>query len=399
MERLSPTGVLDGEKIPAAAGGKPAFDSMVPIIYPNMPPWESIRKRFEKIYRSRMITNFETVKEVERVAKSYLEVDNVVAVSSCTLGLILTLKALGITGEVIVPSFTFSATGHAIYWAGATPVFVDCSNRDWNISLESVEKAISHRTEAILAVHIFGNPSPVHALDEISQKNGLKLIFDAAHAFGACISGKPAGGFGDAEVFSLSPTKLVTGGEGGLLATNNGELAEFVKKLRNYGDKGNYDCLAPGINARMEELNAAMILEGIPLADPEIISRQRLAALYREELSWVPGITFQEVHPENHHTYKDFTILIDPDEFGMNRDSVYSLLIKENIQTKKYFYPPLHMQSAYQNLPQRAMELGVTEKISKNVLTLPLYSQLGETGVRKIAAGLASLHIYRDNLL
>jgi dTDP-4-amino-4,6-dideoxygalactose transaminase len=399
MEQLSKTGVLDDQKIPAAVGGKPAFDKMVPIIYPNMPPWESIRKRFERIYRSKMITNFETVKEVERVAKSYLEVDNVVAISSCTLGLILTLKALGIKGEVIVPSFTFSATGHAIYWAGATPVFVDCSARDWNISLESVQEAISYRTEAILAVHIFGNPSPAHALEEISQEYGIKLIFDAAHAFGASIGGKPTGGFGDAEVFSLSPTKLVTGGEGGLLATNNGELAELVKRLRNYGDKGNYDCLAPGINARMEELNAAMILEGIPLADPEIITRQRLASLYRKDLGGIPGITFQEVPPENHHTYKDFTILIEPDEFGMNRDSVYSLLMKENIQTKKYFYPPLHMQSAYQNLPQKAMELGVTEKISKNVLTLPLYSKLGETGVRRIAAALASLHIYRNELV
>ncbi len=399
MKEFSQTGTMDVRKRPAALNGPPAFDRMVPIVNPNLPPWEALGNRFEDIYRSGMITNFETVRELEGVARSYLQVENVVALSSCTLGLILTMKALGITGEVIVPSFTFSATGHAIYWAGATPVFVDCSDRDWNISIQSIQEAVSEETEAILAVHIFGNPAPVYSLEEIARDYGLKLIFDAAHAFGASVGSKPAGGFGDAEIFSLSPTKLVTGGEGGLLATNNKELADKVRLLRNYGDKGNYDCMAPGINARMEELNAAMILEGIPLAEPEIISRHHLADVYRSQLSEVPGIRFQEIPPQNHHSYKDFTIFINPDEFGMNRDQVYSLLIQENIQTKKYFYPPLHMQSAYRELHRRMVNLEVTEEISRNVLTLPLYSELGERGVRKITNSLISLHHHRDELL
>ncbi|MBN1163943.1 MAG: DegT/DnrJ/EryC1/StrS family aminotransferase [Candidatus Krumholzibacteriota bacterium] len=378
--------------------GAAAFDQTVSIIRPNLPPWENVKDRFQKIYASGMITNHRTVAELEAVMADFLEVREVVALSSCTSGLILALKALGISGEVIVPSFTFSATGHAVFWAGAKPVFVDCDHRDWNISIESIRQAVSPDTAAILAVHIFGNPAPVLALEELARELCVPLLFDAAHGLGGAVGGKRIGGFGRAEIFSLSPTKLLTGGEGGLLATNDETLAGEIRFLRNYGNQGDYDCRELGLNARMTEFNAALVLEGLGLVEGEIRERARLAAVYRKELASLPGIIFQEVPAGNTHTWKDFTLVIEPASFGLDRNQVQALLGKENIQTKKYFYPPLHMQSAYKKLPHRMVRLNVTEWLTHNVLTLPLYSQLEENGIRRIAATLSALHHNAEKL-
>jgi len=371
----------------------PAFEKVVPIIQPNLPDWRSLETRLRDIYESRMLTNSRTVEELERKFASFLGVKRVVALSSCTAGLILTMKSLGIKGEVIVPSFTFSATGHSIFWAGARPVFVECDAETWNISPEAVREAVTDQTEAILAVHIFGNPAPVRILEDIADEFDLPLIFDSAHGFGGSVGSKRIGNFGTAEIFSLSPTKLLTGGEGGLLATSDENLADRISALRNYGHaSAGYDCFAPGINARMPEFNAAMLLEGLPLVDNEIIIREKLSGIYREALSTLPGISFQKIEEDNQHTYKDFTILIDPGKFGMDRDRLHLLLDRENIQTKKYFYPPLHLQSAYTGRDWRSTDLSFTEKLSENVLTLPLYSALGTEGVRKIAETIVKIH-------
>ncbi len=392
METIDMNATALSGRMPAALGGTPAFEESVSLIRPNLPPWEGVRARFERIYRSRMLTNAATVEELEIETASLLGVKNAVALSSCTSGLILTMKSLGITGEVIVPSFTFSATGHAIYWAGAKPVFADCSRRDWNISIQSITEAMSDDTQAILAVHIFGNPAPVHALREFAEERGIHLLFDAAHAFGASVAGIPVGGFGTAEIFSLSPTKLLTGGEGGLLTTGDEALAREIRHLRNYGNRGDYNCFAAGLNARMPEFNAALILEGLPLVGAEIDERGRLARIYREELSGTPGIAFQEIPGQNRHSWKDFTVVIEPGEFGIDRDRLCTLLAAENIQTRKYFYPPLHMQDAYAGLPQRSANLAVTDWLTRRVLTLPLYSHLGEEGVRRIAGAIRRIH-------
>ena len=370
----------------------PAFDKPVAIIDPNLPSWEPLRDRFQEIYSSRMITNSNTVREFERRAASYLNVEEAVAMSSCTLGLILTMKALGIEGEVIVPSFTFSATGHAVYWAGARPVFVDIDENTWNISVESIKDAISPDTGAILAVHIFGNPADVEALEKIARDINVPLIFDAAHAFGASVGAKRVGGFGTAEVFSLSPTKLLTGGEGGLVATNDASLAQRLRLLRNYGDSGNYDCFMPGLNARMNELSAAIAVEGLSLVDSEIAARESLAEIYRSKLGRIPGIHFQHVAKGNQHSFKDFTIAVEPGEFGLSRDELYELLLKENINTKKYFYPPLHWQTAYRDLPKRSTSLEKTEWLSTHVLTIPLYSRLKREGINRIADVITEIH-------
>jgi len=366
------------------------FTRLVPIIDPNLPSWKNVEERLREIHHSKMLTNFSTVKELEEKAAGFLGVKEVVAVSSCTIGIILTLKALGIEGEVIVPSFTFSATGHAVYWAGAKPVFVDADKDTWNISIDSIKKAISPETSAVLAVHIFGNPADVVELEEICKERNIKLIFDAAHAFGAAVDSRRVGTFGNAEIFSLSPTKLLTGGEGGLIATNDIGLADTLRKMRNYGHNLGYDCSIVGLNARMSELHAALAVEGIPLVDAEIASRDRLAGIYREELSKLPGIRFQKVRENIIPTYKDFTIVVE-EEFGVSRDVLHDLLAEKRIQTKKYFHPPLHRQSAYESLPKRMTQLAVTEWLTERVLTIPLYSSLGEEGVRRIARTIVSV--------
>lgn len=368
-----------------------AFNRPVPIIDPNLPDWETVNDRIRSIYKSKMLTNSSTVKELELKAARYLGVNEVVAVSSCTSGLIMTLKALGVEGEVIVPSFTFSATGHAIYWAGARPVFVDSDEDTWNVSIDSVEKAIGPETKAIVAVHIFGNPADVEGLERIAKERNLKLIFDAAHAFGAALGSRRVGSFGDAEIFSLSPTKLLTGSEGGLIATNNASLAETLRSLRNYGHGTSYDCSMIGLNSRMSEIHAAIAIEGIPLVDREIAARERLADIYRERLSKLPGIRFQGIRRGNLHTYKDFTIIIEEERFGISRDTLCELLKEKNIQTKKYFYPPLHRQSAYMHMPKRMVNLNTTEWLTERVLTIPLYSSLDKEGVETIADTIISV--------
>ncbi|MBU8920357.1 MAG: DegT/DnrJ/EryC1/StrS family aminotransferase [Bacteroidales bacterium] len=390
-EQVADFNVME-EKDEVIGSSGPAFEEIVPIIRPNLPDWEPVRDRLESIYRSKMLTNHKTVEELEKKVADFIGVRNAVALSSCTSGLILLMKALGITGEVIVPSFTFSATGHAIFWAGAKPVFVDCSYRDWNISVESVLAAVSDDTEAILGVHIFGNPAPVAALEEVAEELGIPLIFDAAHGFGAMMDEKRIGAFGKAEVFSMSPTKLITGGEGGILTTDDDALAEDIRYMRNYGNRGDYDCFTAGLNARMPEFNAAMILESIELVDPEINERSRLAALYRKELGGIDGISFQDIPRGCRHSWKDFTIAVDPSIFGIDRDRLHDLLLEQNIQTRKYFYPPLHRQSAYKDLEHRSVNLTFTEWLTKNVLTLPLYSHLKETGIKRIAETIRKIH-------
>ncbi|HLY18363.1 MAG TPA: DegT/DnrJ/EryC1/StrS family aminotransferase [Bryobacteraceae bacterium] len=223
------------------------------FIHPTLPPLARIVTEYREFYHQGLITNGKLVERLEAAVCERLGVRHCVAVSSCTSGLMLVMKAFGLRGEVILPSFTFFATGHAVLWNGLTPVFADCDRQTWNIDPRAVERAITPQTAAILAVHLYGNPAAVTELEWIAGKHGIPLLFDAAHAFGASYKGQSVGQFGDAEVFSLSPTKLLVAGEGGLVATNDALLAHKLRAGRNYGDLGAYDPMLLGLNARMTE--------------------------------------------------------------------------------------------------------------------------------------------------
>src|SRR3990167_6195499 len=290
---------------------EPSFALPVPITVPTIPPIKVLKKKYEKVLRSGMITNSFFVREFEQKVASYIGVKHAIALGSCTSGLMLIMKSLELTGEVILPSFTFHATAHAVVWNGLTPVFVDCDPRTYNLDPAAVEKAITPKTSAIVAVHIFGNPPDIEALQAITKRYALRLIFDAAHGFGTRYKGKPVGGFGDAESFSLSPTKLLTAGEGGIVTTNDDLLAAKIRAGRNYGDTGNYNPEFSGLSARMSEFNALLGIESLKMLEKNVAARNKTAKMYRKLLSRTPGISFQSIDNKNRSSFKDFSIKID----------------------------------------------------------------------------------------
>jgi len=255
-----------------------------------------------------------------------------------------------------------------------------------------VEARITEKTGAILAVHLYGNPARIDELQQIANRHGLKLIFDAAHAFGSSYRGSPIGGFGDAEVFSLSPTKLLVAGEGGLVCTNDSTLARMIRAGRNYGDAGSYDPELLGLNARMTEFNAAMALAGLALVDQKVKRHNEIAKQYTELLAGTPGIRFQDVDKDDCSAYKDFSVLVSQTEFGMSRDEIGDALLRQGIPTKKYFYPPLHRQRLFTaNDTGRGAQLPNTAGISEGVLSLPIYESLADETVRMVALAIRRL--------
>jgi dTDP-4-amino-4,6-dideoxygalactose transaminase len=249
---------------PAVFGGKPLFKNTLPIIKPTMFDPIEITSEIKEIFSSGNVTTSKYVKKFEEECARYLGVRNVVAVSSATSGLMLAVKGLGLRGEVIVPSFTFVATVHSLIWNNIKPVFVDCEEGTYNIDITKIEEKITSRTSAIMPVYVFGNPPRIRELEEIAKRNNLKLIFDSAQAFGAEYESIKAGCFGNCEVFSLSPTKVITAIEGGLVATDNDELAEFLRSARDYGksrDGSGIDYI--GLSARMSEIHALIGLKNL----------------------------------------------------------------------------------------------------------------------------------------
>jgi dTDP-4-amino-4,6-dideoxygalactose transaminase len=250
-------------------------------------------------------------------------------------------------GEVIMPSFTFLAAPAAPVWNNLRPVFVDVDPRTTNVVPEAVAAAITPRTVAISACHNFGNPCDIPALEAIAAKHGLPLVIDAAHGFGASLHGKPVGKGGKAQVFSLSPTKLLVAGEGGIVATDCDRLAQDVRIGREYGNDGSYDAVFSGVNGRMPELSAATALASLDLLDEVASRRREIAAAYRRGLAGFAGIGCMEETPGSEPSYKDFSITIDPDIFGCSRDRVRGALAARGIETRTYYDPPCHRQRAF----------------------------------------------------
>ena len=380
---------------PAILGGKPAFPVKLPIVRPRVPPIPPFLDDLSSVLGSGLLTNGPKVGEFERQAAEFLSVQEVVAVANCTSGLVLTLRSLGIRGEVILPSFTFHASGSALLWNNLTPVFADCEADTFCIDPKSVEKTITKKTGAILAVHMYGHPADVRELETIASRHSIPVIFDAAHAFGSRIDGVPIGSFGRAEIFSLSPTKLLTTGEGGLISTNDRALSKLLRAARNYGDPGTYDPVVLGLNARMSELHATLGIHGLKLINENVRSRNAVRAQYEKRFARLPGLTFQQIRPQAESTCKDFSFLVDPKAFGMSRDLFFEAMRAENIETKKYFYPPLHRQKLYQSFYRPEVDpLKVTDRISESVLSLPIYWGLSESDVDTVADAVEKIHAH-----
>lgn len=385
---------------PAILGNTPVFESLVPLVRPTLPQYgDATAQEVAEIFQSGILTKGKHLRSLEQRLAEYLGVKHAVVVSSCTLGLCLAYHGLGLSGEVIVPSFTFMATVHPLVWVGAKPVFVDINPRTWNIEPARVEGAITDRTTGIVAVHNFGNPAEVDRLEAIASQRGIKLIFDAAHGFGSSYRGKPVGGRGDVEVFSLSPTKLLVAGEGGVVATNDDVLADHIILGREYGNPGDYGSNFAGLNARMPELSAVVCLRSLDLLEVNAASRNRAVDVFRRRLESVPGITFQEIHPEDRCSYKDLSILIDPVTFGLTRDELATALKVENVDTRKYHDPPVHTHKAYSSYYELYKNgLAHTDDIARSSLSLPIWSHMDFGTASGICAAIERAHNYAESV-
>lgn len=387
----------------------------VPFVRPALPPFESVRGLYEEILTSGQLTKGRYVERLEQAVAKRLGVRHCVAVSSCTVGLMLVYRGLDLTagscrsrrndpgecpvatmeplsrfgmvrsggrsepvGEVIIPSFTFLAAPAAIVWNNLRPVFVDVDLHSTNVSSQAIAAAITPRTVAIAACHNFGNPCDVPALEALAAEHGLPLVIDAAHGFGASMHGRPVGRGGTAQVFSLSPTKLLVAGEGGVVATDCDCLAHFVRLGREYGNDGSYDALFPGINGRMPELSAATALAGLEILDDVAARRRTVASVYHRELSYLPGIDFVEETSGAASSHKDYSITIDPARFGMSRDALRRVLADSGIETRTYYNPPCHRQTAFEHFHDRNRPLPVTELLAARSLSLPIGAHVNE---------------------
>jgi dTDP-4-amino-4,6-dideoxygalactose transaminase len=377
---------------PAILGNAPIFEKKVNIVRPQLPSMDEMQEGVRSIIETGMVTKGKFLREFEEAIAAHLGVKHAVALSSCTTGLMLSYQGLGLKGDVVVPSFTFMASVSSLVWAGLRPVFADVNAGTTNLSPEAAEAAITPNTSAIVAVHNFGNPAEIDALQAVADRHGLKLIFDSAHGFGARYRGVPVGKQGDAHSFSLSPTKLLIAGEGGIVSTNNDALADHLRKGREYGNDGNYDSAFAGINARMPEFNALLGLKSLQGLEGAAERRNATVALYRREMGKLPGIDFQQVHPEDRNSYREFSILINADAFGVSRDDLATALTAENIDIRKYYDPPVHRQTAYRHFAPDESLLPNTVLLAENSLSFPLWSNIDEETTLGICAAVARIH-------
>ena len=369
--------------LPAVLGGTPAFEAPLHLVRPTIPDIPGVARRIERILSSGLLTNGATVRALEARIAERCEVDHVVAVSNCTAGLMLVLQALDARGHVVMPSMTFSASAHAVVWAGGTPVWAEVDARTMTLDPDDAA-GLADGAAAMTATHVYGAPCDVEALQQVADANGIPLVYDAAHALGSRRRGRPVGQFGTAEVFSMSPTKVAVAGEGGLVCTRDAELAQRLRIGRDYGNPGNYDCQFPGINARMSELHAALALASLDGLDERISHRNELVAAFKDECADVPGVGFQHVDARDVSTYKDLTLVIDAERFGIDAETLGWALKCEGIDSRRYYWPPIHMQKAYVDTP-RQRDLPATEQVAASVLTPPLYSHMTEADVRRVA--------------
>jgi dTDP-4-amino-4,6-dideoxygalactose transaminase len=302
-----------------------------------------------------------------------------------TLALQLACQALRLSGEVITTPFTFAATPHVLYWNRITPVFCDIDPHTFNIDPDRIESMITPNTTAILPVHVFGYPCDTQSIREIADRYGLRVIYDAAHSFGVEIKGEKVGNFGDISMFSFHATKIYHTLEGGALTFRDKSLRERLEFSKNFGFKGEENIVVPGINAKMNEFQAAVGLLMLNLVEEEIEKRKHLTMVYRDRLSEIPGINFRTEMQGVKHNYYNFVITVDHCKFGISRDDLYENLKSYNIFTRKYFYPLCSQFQCYKQYPSSLPHnLPVAEKITKKVLSLPLYGNLREEDINRI---------------
>jgi dTDP-4-amino-4,6-dideoxygalactose transaminase len=356
-----------------STGNKPAFLVPLHVGRPNIGDQQKLMERITGMLERRWLSNGgPLVLEFEEHLKSLLGVKHCIPICNGTVALELASRALGLAGEVILPSYTFIATAHALQWQGITPVFADIDPATHNIDPASVERMITPRTKGIIGVHLWGRPAQVHALQTIADAHGLQLMFDAAHAFGCTHQGRMIGNFGRCEVFSFHATKFFNTFEGGAIATNDDELAEKLRLMKNFGFHGPDNIIYLGGNGKMTEVCAAMGLTGLESICEFIEINRRNYECYRESLDGIPGIRLIE-YSRSETCNRQYIILeLDAADYGRSRDEVLKMLQAENVLARRYFWPGCHRMEPYRSYyPHAGLLLPETERVAARVLVLP----------------------------
>ena len=360
--------------------------NQITVTSPLLPDLNEFNELLKEIWDSKWITNNGSFhRRLETALAEYLKVPYVSLFTNGTLPLITALQALRITGEVITTPYSFVATTHSLWWNNIKPVFVDIEWETGCIDPNKIEAAITPRTTAIMPVHVYGKPCNVKAIQQIADKYGLKVIYDAAHAFGVEVNGESILNAGDMSTLSFHATKVYNTIEGGAMVMHDEQTKKRIDYLKNFGFAGETEVVGPGINSKMDEIRSAYGLLNLRQVDAAIEARHQVAIRYREALRDVEGITFWDDLPGVKHNYSYFPIFVDAEKYGMTRDELYFKMKSQGILGRRYFYPLISEFSTYRGLPSAAPEnLPVAHKMADEVICLPMHHALREEDVERI---------------
>ena len=363
-------------------------NNLITVTSPLLPNLDDFNEMLKDIWNSKWITNNGVFhQQLEKALCEYLKVPFISLFTNGTLPLITALQALRITGEVITTPYSFVATTHSLWWNGIKPVFVDIDLTTGNIDPDKIEAAITPKTTAIMPVHVYGKPCDIKRIQEIADKYGLKVIYDAAHAFGVEVNGENILNAGDMSTLSFHATKVYNTIEGGALVMHDEETKRRIDYLKNFGFANEIEVVAPGINSKMDEMRAAYGLLNLKQVDTAIKARQQIAIQYREALRSVEGIKFMDDIPGVKHNYSYFPIFVDAENYGMTRDELYFKMKEQNVLGRRYFYPLISEFSTYRGLPSSTKEnLPNAHKMADCVICLPMHHELNKEDVLRILA-------------
>lgn len=361
-------------------------NKLITVTSPLLPDLDEFVDSLKDIWDKRWVTNNGEYHQcLEKALSDYLKVPYVSLFTNGTLPLITALLALRITGEVITTPYSFVATTHALWWNGVKPVFVDIDPATGNLDPEKIEAAITPQTTAIMPVHVYGQPCRVKEIQDIADKYGLKVIYDAAHAFGVEVNGESILSAGDLSTLSFHATKVFNTIEGGAMVMKDAKAKQRIDYLKNFGFANEVEVVAPGINSKMDEVRAAYGLLNLQLVDKAIEARHQVAVRYREALKNVEGITVWQDMPGVRHNYSYFPIFVDEKKYGMTRDELYFKMKSHNIYGRRYFYPLISTFSTYRGLPSANREnLPNAYRMADEVICLPMFHSLSNEDIERV---------------
>lgn len=361
-------------------------NNLITVTSPLLPNLDDFNEMLKQIWTSKWITNNGSFhKQLEKELAAYLKVPYISLFTNGTLPLITALQALRITGEVITTPYSFVATTHALWWNGIKPVFVDIDPATGNINPDKIEAAITPRTTAIMPVHVYGKPCDTKRIQEIADQYGLKVIYDAAHAFGVEVNGESILNAGDLSTLSFHATKVYNTVEGGAMVMHDEKMKKRIDYLKNFGFANETTVVGPGINSKMDEVRSAYGLLNLKQVDAAIEARHNVAVKYREALRNVEGITFFDDMPGVKHNYSYFPIFVDAKKYGMTRDELYFKMKEQNVLGRRYFYPLISEFSTYRGLESAKPEnLPEAHKMADSVICLPMHHALTSNDIDRI---------------